>query len=132
MNVSPFTAGKLLSQPSAHWMAIVAVRYGGDSSQLSDIVRAMLEFKMSDCCTGMDILDKVDSACEEMLEMEEHRSVHVYLTHFDDRYQRPLKGYIDFLLLMVVNGFAFELQLNFDDVLKVKENVLRLGLMIRM
>ena len=95
----------------------VNVRYGGDASQLSDIVRATLEFKMHP-----DALEHMYKAVEYMVYASELNGCRVSVTFFHDRYQHPFKGgYKDLLCLIRVNGFVCELQLNIDEMLKIKE-----------
>jgi len=101
----------------------IKVKYGGDSSQLSDVVRATLSFTMAD-----NVLETMYSFIQDLLQNELLRGRRIYLTHFADRFQRPLGDYMDMLLLLKVNGFACELQLNIDELLEVKESGLGHGL----
>ena len=95
----------------------VNVRYGGDASQLSDIVRATLEFKMHP-----DVLKDMYRAVEYMVYAGELNGCRVSVTLFHDRYQHPFPGgYKDLLCLIRVNGFVCELQLNIDEMLEIKE-----------
>eukprot|EP00746_Dinoflagellata_sp_MGD_P155047 gnl/MRDRNA2_/MRDRNA2_85173_c0_seq2.p1 gnl/MRDRNA2_/MRDRNA2_85173_c0~~gnl/MRDRNA2_/MRDRNA2_85173_c0_seq2.p1 ORF type:complete len:1075 (-),score=201.63 gnl/MRDRNA2_/MRDRNA2_85173_c0_seq2:64-3138(-) len=95
----------------------VNVRYGGDASQLSDIVRATLEFKMHP-----EVLEDMYNAVEYLVYAGEFNGCRVSVTHFHDRYQIPLPGgYKDLLCLIRVDGFVCELQLNIDTMLKIKE-----------
>ena len=44
----------------------------------------------------------------------------VSVTLFHDRYQHPFKGGYKDLCLIRVNGFVCELQLNIDEMLKIR------------
>jgi hypothetical protein len=95
----------------------IKVRYGGNAAHLSDVVRATLEFS-----TSLDAIDFMYSCIEDIVASDEFRCKRIYLTHFDDRFQNPRGGYMDFLLLFKVHGFVCELQLNTSEVLKVKNS----------
>ena len=107
--------GLLSSNSSIFYNSILCG--GGDASQLSDIVRATLEFKMHP-----DVLEDMYGAVEYMVYASELNGCRVSVTLFHDRYQHPFKGgYKDLLCLIQVNGFVCELQLNIDEMLKIKE-----------
>lgn len=96
----------------------VRTRYGGDASQLSDIVRATLRFKMVP-----EVLDNIYIALDELVYTREFRGARVKVTLIDDRFQNPRKGgYRDILLLLMINGYVCELQLNVDKILLIKES----------
>ena len=59
----------------------VNVRYGGDASQLSDIVRATLEFKMHP-----EVLDDMYKAVDYMVYGGEFNGCRVSVTLFHDRF----------------------------------------------
>ena len=95
----------------------VNVRYGGDASQLSDIVRATLKFPM-----GHGAVQNMYDAVEALINMPELRSARASVTHFSDRYQSPMDGgYMDLLCLIKLNNYVCELQFNIDKVLDIKE-----------
>ena len=63
-------------------------------------------------------------AVDYMVHAGELNGCRVSVTMFHDRYQHPFKGgYKDLLCLIRVNGFVCELQLNIDEMLKIKEGV---------
>ena len=71
---------------------------------------------------GPDVLENMYDTLEYLVYAGELNGCRVSVTHFDDRYQRPMQGgYKDLLCLIRVNGFVCELQLNIDEMLKVKE-----------
>ena len=45
------------------------------------------------------------------------------VTLLDDRYQNPRGQYRDILVLLKINGYACELQINIDEILIIKEQV---------
>eukprot|EP00746_Dinoflagellata_sp_MGD_P130297 gnl/MRDRNA2_/MRDRNA2_64247_c0_seq1.p1 gnl/MRDRNA2_/MRDRNA2_64247_c0~~gnl/MRDRNA2_/MRDRNA2_64247_c0_seq1.p1 ORF type:complete len:950 (-),score=191.21 gnl/MRDRNA2_/MRDRNA2_64247_c0_seq1:290-3139(-) len=93
----------------------INVKYGGDVCQLSDITRATLQIK----AYGKETLANTYKA---MLKMVTFLPGNVEITHFDDRFARPmLGGYRDFLFLISVRGILCEVQLNFDTIMKVKD-----------
>jgi len=65
----------------------VRTRYGGDASQLSDIVRATLKFRM-----GPNILERLYGTVERLVFMKELNGAHARVTLLADRYQRPFPG----------------------------------------
>ena len=67
-----------------------------------------------------DVLEDMYKAVDHMVYAGELNGCRVSVTLFDDRYQNPFKGgYKDLLLLVRVNGFVCELQLNIDEMLKI-------------
>ena len=93
--------------------------FGGDASQLSDIVRATLEFPMHP-----NVLQDMYAAVEYMVYAGKLNGCRVRVTHLHDRYQHAFKGgYKDILCLLQINGFVCELQLNIDKMLKIKESI---------
>ena len=79
----------------------VGVRYGGDASQLSDIVRATLKFKM-----GPGVIANMYAAVDELVHMSDLNGARASLTLFDDRYQTPFQGgYRHLLCLIKINGY---------------------------
>lgn len=67
----------------------IRTRYGGDASQLSDIVRATLMFKIR---PGSDVLADMYGAIEELVFMNELNGARARVTLLDDRYQNPRGG----------------------------------------
>eukprot|EP00933_Yihiella_yeosuensis_P059035 TRINITY_DN5994_c1_g1_i10.p1 TRINITY_DN5994_c1_g1~~TRINITY_DN5994_c1_g1_i10.p1 ORF type:complete len:1152 (-),score=256.46 TRINITY_DN5994_c1_g1_i10:470-3925(-) len=93
------------------------VKYGNDPSQLSDIVRGTLKLSIDKGLKGLyDLLLSI-------LESPLFCGGSVQVVFFDDRFQRQLGGgYMDCLLLVRISGYVCELQVNFDEVLKIKES----------
>lgn len=92
------------------------VRLGGDVSQLNDIVRATLVFKMHE-----DVLGDMYNALEGIIEMPELEAAGARVALFLDQYQKPLKdGYGDLLCLISVSGFVCELRLDIDEMLRIR------------
>ena len=61
-------------------------------------------------------------AVEALIHMPELRGARATVTYFTDRYQSPLQGgYMDLLCLIRLNRYVCELQLNIDEILKIKE-----------
>ena len=78
------------------------VRYGGDASNLSDILRATLEFKLDD-----EGVDKMYGALEHLVFNSNAFGTRVSVTHVVDRFQKPFPGgYRDILCLLRLNGFV--------------------------
>eukprot|EP00931_Biecheleriopsis_adriatica_P080304 TRINITY_DN5365_c0_g1_i3.p1 TRINITY_DN5365_c0_g1~~TRINITY_DN5365_c0_g1_i3.p1 ORF type:complete len:1224 (+),score=251.97 TRINITY_DN5365_c0_g1_i3:112-3783(+) len=93
----------------------VNVRYGGDASQLSDVVRATLVFQT---------IDDMYGAVKHLIFHEHLFGTRLCFTHFADRYQNPFKGgYRDILCLIRVLGFICELQFNLEAIIKIKEGL---------
>lgn len=90
------------------------VKYGGDCSQMSDMVRGtiIVDGDINDLYTA---LDKVVSS-----KFLSKRTA--YMTHFADRYQRPLGSYRDLMTLICIDGMVCELQFNLKAVLDIKES----------
>ena len=65
----------------------VNVRYGGDASQLSDVVRATIKFKMH-----RDVLGDMYGAVETLINWVKFNGARVSVVFFADRYQNPFKG----------------------------------------
>ena len=63
-------------------VAVGPANYGGDASQLSDIVRATLEFKMHP-----DVLEDMYKAVEYMVYASELNGCRVTVTLFHDRFR---------------------------------------------
>eukprot|EP00931_Biecheleriopsis_adriatica_P036352 TRINITY_DN20943_c0_g1_i1.p1 TRINITY_DN20943_c0_g1~~TRINITY_DN20943_c0_g1_i1.p1 ORF type:complete len:1336 (+),score=204.41 TRINITY_DN20943_c0_g1_i1:83-4090(+) len=96
----------------------IKVRYGGNCQQLSDVVRATLEVE-----TNAESMNTMYQCLEEIVYSDEFNSSCIYVTHLDDRFQRPRNGgYMDFLVLLKIDGYVCELQLNTAELLKVKES----------
>ena len=84
----------------------VNVKYGGDASQLSDILRATLRFNMR-----QGVLKDMYDAIEDLVYMYELSGIRATVTFFEDRYQKPFSGgYKDLLCLLRINGYTCELQ----------------------
>ena len=96
-------------------MSLHNLEYGGDASQLSDIVRATLMFKMRP-----NVVADIYAAIEEIVFMSELNGVRASVTLLDDRYQHPRGQYRDILVLFKINGYACELQINIDEILIIK------------
>eukprot|EP00746_Dinoflagellata_sp_MGD_P090313 gnl/MRDRNA2_/MRDRNA2_35657_c0_seq1.p1 gnl/MRDRNA2_/MRDRNA2_35657_c0~~gnl/MRDRNA2_/MRDRNA2_35657_c0_seq1.p1 ORF type:complete len:891 (-),score=177.29 gnl/MRDRNA2_/MRDRNA2_35657_c0_seq1:60-2732(-) len=98
------------------------VSYLNDASQLTDVVRGTIMLDLP-----LDAAEKPLETCETVYEILQlivqvvGDSSGSHLVHFDDRYQRPLGDYRDFLFLVKVHGYICELQLNFDIAIKMKE-----------
>eukprot|EP00931_Biecheleriopsis_adriatica_P059730 TRINITY_DN3579_c0_g1_i8.p1 TRINITY_DN3579_c0_g1~~TRINITY_DN3579_c0_g1_i8.p1 ORF type:complete len:1297 (-),score=227.26 TRINITY_DN3579_c0_g1_i8:844-4707(-) len=93
------------------------VRYGGDASNLSDILRATLEFKLDE-----NGVQKMYEALDYLVFKSKMFGTRVSVTHLVDRFQKPFPGgYRDILCLLRVNGFVCELQMNLDRILEIKE-----------
>jgi hypothetical protein len=97
----------------------VNVKYGGDASQLSDILQATLRFKMH-----RGVLKEMYDAVEHLVYMHELGGMRATVTFFEDRYQKRFRGgYKDLLCLIKINGYTCELQLNIDEILDIKESL---------
>ena len=47
----------------------------------------------------------------------------IHVIRFDDRFQKPMSGgYMDIQLLLRLDGFVCEVQLNLEPILKIKES----------
>lgn len=90
------------------------VKYAGDPSQMSDMVRATVLVKGS--------IDDLYEVVETLLNYPELCTVNAHFTHFVDRYQSPLGNYRDILTLLRISNFVCELQFNLHSVSDIKES----------
>ena len=93
----------------------VTVDYAGDCSMLSDMVRGTIIIQGT--------IKDLYSVLAELVAMPELSSSMVGLETVKDRYQKPMPGgYRDISLILRVCGMVCELQLNLEEVVKVKES----------
>eukprot|EP00746_Dinoflagellata_sp_MGD_P167884 gnl/MRDRNA2_/MRDRNA2_98846_c0_seq1.p1 gnl/MRDRNA2_/MRDRNA2_98846_c0~~gnl/MRDRNA2_/MRDRNA2_98846_c0_seq1.p1 ORF type:complete len:1012 (-),score=221.08 gnl/MRDRNA2_/MRDRNA2_98846_c0_seq1:46-2805(-) len=90
------------------------VKYAGDSSQMSDMVRGTIVINGT--------IDDLYAICKKVICSPQMSNRHMHFTLFADRYQRPLGEYRDLLALVRIDGFACELQFNLASVVNVKES----------
>lgn len=91
------------------------VKYGGDASQMSDMVRATILVVEG---TIHDLYDVV----EEALSMPLLNTKVAHFSHFEDRYQAPKGDYRDILTLLRIRNFVCEVQFNLQAISDVKES----------
>jgi len=99
---------------SARGMKKCIVDYGGDSSQMADMLRATIVVDGT-----VDDLYKVACAITTASAFRK-RSVH--FVQFRDRYQKPVGYYRDMLSHVRMDGFLCELQFNLKSMIDVKES----------
>eukprot|EP00931_Biecheleriopsis_adriatica_P085166 TRINITY_DN5943_c2_g1_i1.p1 TRINITY_DN5943_c2_g1~~TRINITY_DN5943_c2_g1_i1.p1 ORF type:complete len:1117 (+),score=221.72 TRINITY_DN5943_c2_g1_i1:107-3352(+) len=94
----------------------VNVKFGGDQCQLSDVLRATIRIKGK----GQGMLKGAYQAMQQMIRSS---PAGFEFVGFDDRFLHKLRGgYRDFLFHVRINGMTAELQVNFEGMLRVKEN----------
>lgn len=101
----------------------VNARYDGDVVQLTDAIRGTIEIKGE---IGPATLGLVYQALELIATSDDLMyENYAKVTHFDDRYQKPLGGgYRDWLFLVRVKDFCCELQVNLSFALQQKEDAM--------
>ena len=69
------------------------------------------------------VLEEMYGALQDLVFMSELHGARATVTLIDDRYQRSLSGgYKDILVLIKINGYACEVQLNIDKIIEIKED----------
>eukprot|EP00746_Dinoflagellata_sp_MGD_P006347 gnl/MRDRNA2_/MRDRNA2_112367_c0_seq1.p1 gnl/MRDRNA2_/MRDRNA2_112367_c0~~gnl/MRDRNA2_/MRDRNA2_112367_c0_seq1.p1 ORF type:complete len:917 (-),score=150.59 gnl/MRDRNA2_/MRDRNA2_112367_c0_seq1:293-3043(-) len=91
-----------------------AIKFGGDTSQMSDVVRGTIIVDGG--------IDDLYAVVKHFVTCPKFQSRSAHFTHFADRYQEPLGSYRDILTLVRINGHVCELQFNVKQVIDIKES----------
>jgi hypothetical protein len=101
----------------AQALSKVIVRYGGNHSRLTDIVRGSLLFD-----GAKEAVQSMYECLEYIVTLDKFQGQRISIKRFKDRFQKSLNGYMDLQLLVKINGFVCELQINSCTMSVAKES----------